>query len=511
MFGHWPFWREQRQLRHRLAVALGIAVITAVGLVPDLGPRPVAAAVPLQPAAPPTLGAATNRSCRFGINAPGLPITAFDTTPLRLGWYIDYGTALAPARPGGIDYAQVIHLEQVGADSYRSSPSGDRITAIAQANPGATWIIGNEPDRRFVQDDIEPHVYALAYHDLYATIKAADPTAQIYAGAIVQPTPLRLLYLDLVLTSYQQQFGAPLPTDGWAIHNFILNEASCEAYGGDLQICWGADIPPGIDVVDGMRITVADNDNFDLFKAQIVRFRQWMAKRGYRGQPVLLSEYGVLMPPEYGFPASDVNAYMEQTFDYLLTTTDPALGDPTDEYRLVQRFAWYSTTDRNFNGYIYDAANSPPPLTAMGQHWASYVITQPHESELYPLALTYTLAPPAGDGSTDIDLTVRVTNSGNAQQAQGFTVRFFNGDPTQGGQLIGEVETLSVAGCGAERTATLRWADVAMDEYHVFAEVVPADSGVERNLTNNTISTHVFFATNRVYLPAVMQLPSYTD
>jgi hypothetical protein len=352
------FGQRQLRFRQRVAVALGVAVMTAVGLFPGFIPAPTVKAEP-------DIAAATNLSCRFGINATGQSIDAFDTTPLRLGWYIDYHAVMTPARPNGIDYVRVINLNQEG-DGYRASPSGGQLTAIVQANPGATWIIGNEPDRRHVQNDIEPHVYALAYHDLYATIKGADRTAQIFAGAIVQPTPLRLQYLDLVLASYQQQFGRALPADGWAIHNFILNEASCEHYNGDLQICWGADIPPGINATDGMRVGVDDNDNFELFKEQIVRFRQWMVRRGYRGLPVFLSEYGVLMPPEYGFPALRVNQYMNQTFDYLLNTTDPALGDPTDEYRLVQRFAWYSTTDTNFNGYIYNLTSSPPDGAKLG-------------------------------------------------------------------------------------------------------------------------------------------------
>lgn len=46
---------------------------------------------------------------------------------------------------------------------------------------------------------MEPHIYAAAYHALYYLIKQADPTARVIAGTIVQPTPLRLRYLDMVL------------------------------------------------------------------------------------------------------------------------------------------------------------------------------------------------------------------------------------------------------------------------------------------------------------------------
>ena len=148
------------------------------------------------------------------------------------------------------------------------------------------------------QDDLEPHVYAMAYHELYELIKTADPTAQIFAGAIVQPTPLRLQYLDLVWDSYQQFYNETLPADGWMIHNFILNEVSCEY---DNTNCWGAEVPPGIEANFGEILTIEDNDRIDLYIERIERFRQWMADRGYRGLPLYVSEFGVSMPDDFGF------------------------------------------------------------------------------------------------------------------------------------------------------------------------------------------------------------------
>ncbi len=40
-------------------------------------------------------------------------------------------------------------------------------------NPGALWIVGNEPDRSGWQDDTMPDMYAVAYHDVYDFIKEA--------------------------------------------------------------------------------------------------------------------------------------------------------------------------------------------------------------------------------------------------------------------------------------------------------------------------------------------------
>ena len=128
-----------------------------------------------------------------------VPVSEFDLSQLRIGWYIDYKAHVTAPHPNGAAYVPVINLEQVGDSDYTSSPSESALDTAIADNPGADWIIGNEPDRRYYQNDMAPAAYAHAYHDLYYYIKSKDPTARIFAGAIVQPTPLRLQYLDKVL------------------------------------------------------------------------------------------------------------------------------------------------------------------------------------------------------------------------------------------------------------------------------------------------------------------------
>jgi hypothetical protein len=105
----------------------------------------------------------------------------------------------------------------------QSSPDLDEITRSAAANPGALWLIGNEPDIVW-QDNATPEEYAHAYGILHAAIKKADPTARVAIGGVSQPTPLRLAYLDRVLAAYEAQFGADMPVDVWNIHAFVLRE-----------------------------------------------------------------------------------------------------------------------------------------------------------------------------------------------------------------------------------------------------------------------------------------------
>jgi hypothetical protein len=436
--------------------------------------------------------------CRFGVNSVG-GITNYDSGALRMGWYINYGMNVNPARPHGIDYMPVIALRQ-----YPNINTNQILQAVA-ANPSSDWLIGNEPDRRQFQDSLQPHVYAQAYHEMYHLIKTADPTARIVAGNIVQPTAVRMLYLDKVLASYVQQFGTTMPVDVWGVHAFILRERSCTYFPDD---CTGADIPPGIDWAEGEVPLYADHDNIDLFKNRIVYFRQWMASRGYGGLPLYVSEYGILMPDwltdEYGqqFPPSRVNTFMSHSFNYLLTASDPKLGDPNDGYRLVQRLSWYSDTDNLFNGNLIDPVTYL--RTAMGNNFAAYTASVSQSVDLFPARIfTDPYAPFSQGENITFTLKARIANSGNMlQTSQPVVVRFYKGNPSSGGVQIGSTQTVTgISGCGDTVTAQLTWTNVPPGTYEIYVKVDPVTN--ETNTSNNSASQTIFVANQRVFLPAI--------
>uniref|UniRef100_A0A540VHL5 CARDB domain-containing protein n=1 Tax=Litorilinea aerophila TaxID=1204385 RepID=A0A540VHL5_9CHLR len=464
----------------------------------------------------PTSGAADESTaplCRFGVNGD---VAGFDIAPFRVSWYVDYGAHSDAVRPNGIQYMPIIRLRQQG-ESYRYSLNSSHIPLSNQTEliqtiqslPGAEWFIGNEPDRRDYQDDVEPRIYAQAYHELYTLIKTTDPTAKVIVGAIVQPTPLRLQYLDMVLDAYHRRYHQPLPADGWSFHNFILNEKACE--GPNDYDCWGAGIPPGINASEGLRVRPEDNDDMDLFIAQVRRFRQWLKDRGYQGARVYLSEYGVLMPnifePPADFPPSRVNAFMNATFDYLRTATDPVLGDPNDGYRLVQRFSWYSVQDQTFNGYLFEPDPANPGSyrrSPMGDNFVNYTANIAAEHDLTVSQIVVNPpAPLASEGNVDFTVRARVANSGNLLAKQSFKVRFYNGDPQAGGVQIGAEQTVSLSGCGDYQDVEILWPNVAPGNYTIYVVVDPAQAVVETNENNNIRSRAIFFADHRIFLPIV--------
>ncbi len=305
--------------------------------------------------------------CRLGVGTDS-NVASYQVNSLMVGWYLDWSAANS-ARPGGIKYLPTIHVSQVGSSGYSYSPNGSALLTLIAANPGALWLVGNEPDRRYFQDSVEAGPYASAYGEIYDLIKGKDPTAQIAAGGIVEPTPLRLQYLDLVLQSYQAQNGKSMPVDVWNIHDYILPENSCTYYPDN---CWGADVPTGINVPNGMQYGIQDNDNLSIFEQNTEAFRQWMANRGYQDRPLIITEMGVQMPSgwyEPDFTPARVNSFMNNTFDYLQTKTS-TLGYPNDNNHLVQQWAWYSLSDTNYNGWLFDPTTKS--RTVFGDNFAAY-------------------------------------------------------------------------------------------------------------------------------------------
>jgi hypothetical protein len=302
-------------------------------------------------------------------------ITDYDVDMVHVGWYSDAGTNPEPLRPNGISYAQLILVK---AKAYPTTTL--ELTATVGANPGGLWIIGNEPEGRYSQGDRTPAEYAEIYHEVYGLIKGLDPTAWIAIGGVIEPTPLRLRWLEMVLQEYESRFGEPMPVDVWNIHVQILQEKA----GG-----WGAEIPAGLPDTEGRLYTLLDNANPDVFRQLVTEFRQWMKDQGFQNKPLIISEYGVLMPSTYiapdGLEATGDQVlidFMRETFEFLVNGQDPDLGYPADDHHLVQQWLWYSLntqpydseTGRGYNGSLFSHLD-PTQITQFGVIFREHVHT----------------------------------------------------------------------------------------------------------------------------------------
>lgn len=293
---------------------------------------------------------------RFGFGAAISPISGYAVDQLHAGWYVSWKSELDPLRPQGMEFVQMIRTR-----GCNYSPHGRELEEIVENNLGSLWIIGNEPDVVW-QDNTSPTDYARVYHEVYGLLKGIDPTCRVAIAGVSQATPLRLQYLDTVLEAYEDLYGKKIPVDVWNVHGFILREE---------RGSWGVDIPPGLSVDQGHLFEVEDHDNLDIFREQIVAFRRWMKARGERDKPLIVSEYGILMPEEYGFPRERVRDFMYATFDYFVSARDDDLGYSADGGRLVQRWAWYSLSDTLYpTGNLFDPDTGG--ITPLGLAYSSY-------------------------------------------------------------------------------------------------------------------------------------------
>lgn len=359
---------------------------------------------------------------RFGVAQALRPFNDYSTTDIRamrFGWYVDWGSGGSPLPAYGMEYIPLVRVKQYKVDpvtheltnarckacdyavppSYSVSLSQSQIETRAQAHKGMTWVIGNEIDRRDWdtgnQDEIVPELYAQAYHQIWAEIKAADPTAHVAIAGVIEATPLRLAYLTRVWNEYDRLYGNgmtnTMPVDVWNLHEFVLPEKNCAYYPGD---CWGAQVPAGMDNASGQTYSVLDNKDFRIAWDHIKAMRGWMAIRGQQHKPLIITEYGVLMSdwvyPGQFTPAQVRDSFMYPSFNAFLNQTDCSIGFREDGCRLVQRWNWYSLDDDsrsvqgeqlldNFNGYLFYSGLSAQSLglSTLGTYWKQYVQALP--------------------------------------------------------------------------------------------------------------------------------------
>jgi hypothetical protein len=440
-------------------------------------------------------------SDRFGVAVVGW-IGDYDVTQLDAGWYHSFTILGDPPHPSGMGYVQTIRISDDGPFSDRACstcPPWTTLEGVARTNPGSLWIVGNEPDR---QDYVYAERYAQLYHDLYGFLKAVDPSSQVGVGGVVQTTPIRLQYLDMVLDSYRARYGRAMPVDVWNVHHYLLREAND----------WGGGIPPGTDTSLALKYEIQEHDMLERsptdpeklgWKQHLVEMRQWMRDRGYRDRPLIITEYGILMPELYEYDYLRVKSFMLATFDWMMTATDPEIGYPADENRLVQAWAWYSLNDPAFENWtswnhLFDPDTRA--ITALGQDFASYV--EPFTSpaiELEPTFVRLSYPEPGQDNLTAVTLLVDVYNGG-AETAKDVIVR------VEREGLPPEEATIPSLAAGETRTVSIDWPYLSVGQsYQVTVTVDPDDAIAECVPSNNSRTVDLLVADHWIYLPLSQQ------
>jgi hypothetical protein len=146
--------------------------------------------------------------------------------------------------------------------------------------------------------------------------------------------------------------------------------------------------------------------DFDyIFVPTITTYRQVMANKGYRDKPLIITELGVLEGVYVSsIPISYTTSFMVQAFDWLRTARSETTGMPSDENRLVQRWAWFAFTSWHVTDpqkwvktalFNYDTKQ----ITAVGAQYRDYLA-----------ALTYTVNVPVQPGWNMLSVPVELTS-----------------------------------------------------------------------------------------------------
>ena len=395
---------------------------------------------------------------------------------LGLGWYLNWRVQPDAYRSPQVDYMPMIRLR--GANIV---PDGETLRAAVRAMPGALWLVGNEPDVKW-QDNVTPEEYAVAYHHVYTLLKDEDPTCQVAIGGVVQPTPVRRQYLDMILDAYQDQYGQRMPIDVWNVHAYVFPEGSTG---------WGCRIPPDTDESLAMHYSLQDQDNVEIWKENLVAMRAWMRDRGYRDRPLVITEYGIILPETYGYDAARVRDFMLATFDWLTTATDAETGYPADGNRLVQAWAWFALDIPTSFGqpswyhlFDPDSRTIMPLGEAYGAYAAPLTAPVPGRVDLQPRSVRLTGTEVEAGGRLRAVVTAEVHNGGGSR-AEDVLVRF-----ERNGVGAGEV-TIPAIAAGASAQGTVVWSGLVPGTYDVRVEVAPDGQVSECDPFDNSLTVRL--------------------
>lgn len=492
-------------------------------------------------------------NCRYGLSAWEPALSQVRPDQWGLGWYLTFSSGGDPV--GEMEYVRMARTAQdkywdgsvwVYSDTFTLQPplhdNPGGLGYLVQQYPGSSWIIGNEPDRGPNpdwggwpgQDGIYPELYAQAYYSVYHFIRERDPSARIGPAGLVEVTPGRMQYLDLFYEAYRSTYGTAPPLDFWTFHLYILPELRPDGDYSSAGLALGTDpalayrecgYPCNTSLChdpDNQIVCWADHDDMVLFEEQVLLMRQWMKEHNYQDKPLWLTEYSILHPfedyddpvnpthcylqDEFGecFTAARVTRWLSQTMTFLTEASHSTLGNPQDQYRLVQRWAWYSLYTEG-TGYVSNIITGTAPYTltqvgqALYQHLALHAGASNLQAWRAPAAVSYT----DGSGVATATIGLQLVNNGDLLLSRPITITWYSDVDLS--KPISSITVTNLPGCASSSIFTSSWCLTEAGAWPYWVWVDAGNQLVESDETDNVAQGLAFVDPQKRYLPLVLR------
>lgn len=298
---------------------------------------------------------------RFGVGSDGGEAMKL----LGNGWYFDWAYTGGNRANNNIEYMGLLaagYTDGTGLHPAEQAPdTPESATCIKYKDYITTqgkqiypdnmrWTIGNEigwgDGRRSANQ------YANEFIKWYTCLKSINPTFQVGSGALVA--------LDHQIPDHGGSCATNTSDSGRQFFTDYINEIK--------RI--DSSKLPDLFVNHAYTYCRTGGITVDNFKAEINEQRQLMKELGLQNKDLIIKEWA-------DFSDNSVN-YLNGTVSYLLSARDQNIGNPDDDYRLVQKWAWFifvNTDDIPVwkNAWLYNSHTSD--LTALGYAYKSLIKT----------------------------------------------------------------------------------------------------------------------------------------
>jgi len=255
----------------------------------------------------------------------------------KFGWFhnwtnnkefIDNDSGVFPTEiPDSLDYYGLL-----GGYHPKSTDCPESLKNILEGYKDSDVIwIGNEigwDDKR------DPTTYATQYKSWYECVKAVNPNIKVAPGA--NPGYPEYKYGDDQINEWEisndskGRWSSGSELDYFNYITYAKNDYK-EIYGDDMPIeAYVIHVYPCANN--------GDCHNIDFVEAQIRKFREFMKDNREKKLPLYIKEMSTVMGDE--LTEEDKNSVVE-LYNKLLNLKDSSIGNPNDNNRLVQRWAWF--------------------------------------------------------------------------------------------------------------------------------------------------------------------------